>query len=50
MMAIIKDIIFITEFYKTKYKNVVENPKVIDEDKELFILSAMWFWEANDLM
>ncbi len=35
--------------YKPKYKDVVANPKAIDEDKELFVLSAMWFWEINDL-
>jgi predicted chitinase len=35
--------------YKEKYKDVVANPKVIDEDKELFILSAMWFWNTNNL-
>jgi predicted chitinase len=35
--------------YKDKYKDVVSNPKSIDEDKELFILSAMWFWNTNNL-
>jgi Predicted chitinase len=35
--------------YKDKYKDVVANPKVIDDDKELFILSAMWFWNTNNL-
>ena len=28
---------------------MVANPKVIDDDKELFILSAMWFWNTNNL-
>jgi predicted chitinase len=35
--------------YKDKYKNVVNDPTLIDSDKELFILSAMWFWNTNSL-
>jgi predicted chitinase len=35
--------------HKDKYKNVVANPKLLDDDKELFVLSAMWFWNTNNL-
>jgi predicted chitinase len=34
---------------KDEYKDVVTNPKAIDNSKELFILSAMWFWNTNNL-
>jgi len=35
--------------YKDKYKDVMANPKIIDDDKELFVLSAMWFWKTNGI-
>ena len=35
--------------YNDNYKDVVANPKLIDENKDLFILSAMWFWKSNGL-
>jgi predicted chitinase len=28
---------------------VVSNPSVIDNDQILFILSAMWYWQTNNL-
>jgi hypothetical protein len=35
--------------HKDKYKNVVANPSLLDNDKELYVLSAMWFWDINKL-
>ena len=35
--------------HKDKYKDVLSNPNVLDDDKDLYILSAMWFWDRNDL-
>ncbi|NDV45666.1 hypothetical protein D0T49_01195 [Paludibacter sp. 221] len=35
--------------YNSKYKDIIANPTIIDTDKELFILSAMWFWKENNI-
>jgi predicted chitinase len=35
--------------HKDKYKDVIANPNVLDNDKELYVLSAMWFWDTNKL-
>ncbi|HOK99875.1 MAG TPA: hypothetical protein PLD12_12130, partial [Bacteroidales bacterium] len=35
--------------YPNAYKDVLSNPSIIDTDEELFILSAMWFWNMNNL-
>jgi predicted chitinase len=40
---------WLKENYKEKYKNVVANSNLIDTDKELFVLSAMWYWNTNGL-
>jgi predicted chitinase len=35
--------------HKDKYKDVLSNPNILDDDKELYILSAMWFWDTRKL-
>jgi len=35
--------------YPSVYKDVLSNPSIIDTDEELFILSALWFWNMNKL-
>ena len=35
--------------HKDQYKDVLSNPNALDDDKDLYILSAMWFWDTNKL-
>jgi predicted chitinase len=31
------------------YKDVVANPDLLDSNTDIYMLSAMWFWEVNEL-
>ena len=35
--------------HKAVYKDVLENPTLLDKDADIYMLSGMWFWKTNGL-